>query len=58
MCSTFSHLLLTFANSLDPEEDRQNVCSDLDLNRWTLNLVIMSLKDFFEKVDFEKKSAA
>ena len=52
----FCHLLLTFANSLDPEQDRQNVCPDLDLdlNRSTLSLVIMSLKDFFEKVDFEK----
>ena len=25
-------LLITFANSLDPCQDRQNVCQDLDLN--------------------------
>ena len=40
--------LLLFANSLDPDQDRQNVkCPDL----------IVFLKEFFEKVGFEKKSA-
>ena len=29
-------LLLTFANSLDPDQDRQNVGPDLDLNSLTL----------------------
>ena len=33
---TFCHLLITFANSLDPDQDRQNVGPDLDLNRLTL----------------------
>ena len=34
---TFSLLAgITFANSLDPDEDRQNVCLDLDPNGLTL----------------------
>ena len=28
----FCHLLITFANSLDPDQARQNVWPDLDLN--------------------------
>ena len=28
----FCHLLITFINSLDPDQDRQNVGSDLDPN--------------------------
>ena len=32
----FCHLLITFANRLDPNQDRQNVGSDLDPNRLTL----------------------
>ena len=28
----FCHLLITFANSLDPDQDRLNVGPDLDLN--------------------------
>ena len=32
----FFHLLITFANSLDPDQDRQNVGPDLDTNRLTL----------------------
>ena len=30
------HLLITFANSLDPDQDRQNVGPDLDRNGLTL----------------------
>ena len=30
------HLLITFANSLDPDQDRQNVSPDLDANWLTL----------------------
>ena len=48
--SDFCHLLITFANSLDPDQDGQNVGSDLDPNRLTLMLF---LKEFFEKVNFE-----
>ena len=47
----FYCLLITYANSLDPDQDRQNVGPDLDPNRWTL-MIFMKL--FFEKVDFEK----
>ena len=32
----FCHLLIIFANSLDPDQDRQNVGPDLDPNRLTL----------------------
>ena len=32
----FWHLLITFANSLDPDQDRQNVGPDLDPNRLAL----------------------
>ena len=45
-------LLITFANSLDPDQARQNVGPDLDPNCLTL---MVFLKEFFEKDDFEKK---
>ena len=35
-CCDFCSLLITFANSLDPDQDRQNVGRDLDPNRLTL----------------------
>ena len=44
-------LLINFANSLDPDQARQNVRPDLDPNCLTLKVV---LKEFFEKDDFEK----
>ena len=47
----FFHLLETFANSLDPDQDRLNVGSDQDLNYLTL---IVFLKEFFDKFNFEK----
>ena len=34
--SDFCHLLKTFANSLDPDQDQQNVGPDLDPNCLTL----------------------
>ena len=37
----FNPLLITFANSLDPDQDRQNIGPSLDLNNF-----IMFLKDF------------
>ena len=46
-------LLITFANSLDPDLALQNVQPDLDPICLTL---IVFLKEFFEKVDFEKIS--
>ena len=42
----------TFANSLDPDQAQQNVGLDLFPNCLTLYLVF--LKEFLEKVDFEK----
>ena len=38
------HLLITFANSLDPDQDQHTVGPDLDPNSLTL---LVSLKDFF-----------
>ena len=43
--------LFNFANSLDPDQARQNVGPDQDPNCLTLIIV---LKDFFKKSDFEK----
>ena len=45
--------LLTFANSLDPDQDRQNVRPDLDPNPLNSNSVV--LEWFFGKADFLKK---
>ena len=36
LSSVFCYLLITFANSLSPDQDRQNVSSDLVPNRLTL----------------------
>ena len=44
-------LLIIFANSLDPDQDQQNVGPDLDPNCLTL----MPFLEDFLKVDFEKK---
>ena len=35
-CRDFCHLLITFANSLDPDQDRHNVGPDLNPNGLTL----------------------
>ena len=48
--STLRHLLITFSNSLDPDQARQNVGPNLDPNCLTL-MIFMNF--FFEKVDFE-----
>ena len=44
----FCCLLITLANSLDPDQDRQIVSPDLDPNRLKLSV------QFLEKVKFEK----
>ena len=41
LATTFSSLLKTFANSLDPDQDRQNVGPDLDSNRLTLKVFLI-----------------
>ena len=46
-----NRLLIIFANSLDPDQDRQNVGSDLYPNR-------LVLKDCLKKVNFEKQKSA
>ena len=44
----FCHLLITSANSLDPDQDRQNVGPDLD--HLTLGTLIVFLKEFLKKL--------
>ena len=51
----FCHLLITFANSLQPDQDLQNVVPDLDQN-CLIDTLIVFLKDFFEKFNFEKSA--
>ena len=41
----FCHLLINFVNSLDPDQEDQNVGPDLDLNRLRL---IAFLKEFLK----------
>ena len=48
-------LLITIANRLDPVQDPKNESPDLDSN--CLTLWFEFLKEFFKKVNFEKKSA-
>ena len=43
------------SNSLDPDQDRRSVRTVLDPNY--LSVLNVFLKEFFEKVNFEKKSA-
>ena len=50
----FCCLLITFADSLSPDQAQQNVGPDLDPN--CLTLWWYSWEIFFEKVNFEKKS--
>ena len=50
-CGHFCHLLKTFANSLDQDQDQQNVGPDLDPNCLTL----LVFNKFFKKVDLKKK---
>ena len=44
---------ISFANSLDPDQYRHSVGSDLDPNRLTIRDLKVFLKDFFLKVNFE-----
>ena len=49
----FCHLLITFANSFNPDQDRQNVGPDLDPNRLTLWTTLMVfLKEFITLLTF------
>ena len=54
LASDFFLLLITFANSLDPDQDwvRQNIGPDLDPNCFDADGIF--LKEFFKKVNFEK----
>ena len=44
---------MTFANSLDQDQDRHFVGPDIDPNRLTIRALIVFLNDFFIKVNFE-----
>ena len=56
----FSHLLINFANSLDPDQDRPRT-GPTESRSWSgsklFDTLIVFLKEFFEKDHFEKKSA-
>ena len=47
-------MLITFANSLNPDQDRHSVSPDLD-PKWFDTLIVF-LKQFFQNINFEKKS--
>ena len=49
-CGDYCHMLITFANSLDPDQDQHSVHPDLDPNRFDG----VFLKEFFEKVNSDK----
>ena len=51
--SDICRLQISFVNNLDPNQDRLNISPDLNL----FDTLIVLLKEFFEKVHFEKKSA-
>ena len=52
--SDFCCLLITFANSLDPDQYGHTVGSDLDQKPF---VTLCSSKNVFEKVNFEKVSS-
>ena len=52
--NSLSHLVITFVNSLDPDQARQNVGPDQDPNCLTLMVI---LKEFFKKKVMKKKSS-
>ena len=54
MLGDFCRLLITFANSSDQDQDRQNVCPDLDPNPLTLCSVPKRI--FRTKVNLKKVS--
>ena len=45
----------TFANSLNPDQDRQNISSDLDLNHLTADTVPERIVNFEELLGFYEK---
>ena len=51
----FCRLLITFANSLDPDQARQNVEPDLDPKSKLFDTLMVFLKDFFKKKLILKK---
>ena len=48
----FANSLITFANSLDPDQAKQNIGPDLDPN--CFDTLVVFLKELLEKVGFEK----
>ena len=50
----FCRLLIAFANSLDPDQARHNVCPDLGPNHLTLRLFLEEF--FFKKLTLKKVS--
>ena len=52
----FCHLLITFANSKDPDQGWEE-CWSLSWSKLTDNLIVYSWKNLLKKVIFKKKSA-
>ena len=52
MLEATCRLLINFANSLVPDQDQQNVGPDSGFKPF--DTLIVYLKEFFEKVNFEK----
>ena len=52
----FCHLLITFANSKDPDQGREE-CWSLSWSKPTDTLIVYSWKNLLKKVIFKKKSA-
>ena len=50
-------LLIAFASFLDPDQAQQIVGPDLDPNSLILSLLVVFLKEFFENIHFEEKTA-
>ena len=52
--SDFCHLLITFANSLDPDQDDNESVLGYRSGYNEFDSLIVFLKEFLEKVNFEK----
>ena len=47
-------MLITYANSLNPDQARQNVGPDLDPSRMLFDTLMLIVKEYFEKSNIEK----
>ena len=54
ICADFCHLLITFSNSLDPDQDPQSSCRSWSGSK-PLDTLMVFLEEFVEKVNLNKK---